>query len=142
MAEQTLGNFYLSCDTTHRELYSVLIHEWQESGLQWQWEGRNIALGRRSVVRDRFFGFFMLQPGEGIYPANISMDLAFWRETIGQEECDLFIKSTELMHGLQFRRQEGVFTIVDPGHLSGSLQQQLRDQIRRFALRLPDLVAD
>lgn len=141
MTEQTLGNFYLSCDTSHREIYSVIIHEWQESGLQWQWNGRNIALGTRSVVRDQFFSFFQLQPGEGIYPASITLDLAYWRDLIGQEEADSFVRSLEQMHGLQCRQRENLFAIVDPGHLSGSLQQQLRDQLKRFALRVPELVA-
>jgi len=141
MTEQTLGNFYLSCDTSHRELYSVIIHEWQESGLQWQWDDRNLALGMRSVMRDSYFSFFRLQPGEGIYPASITLDLDFWRELIGQEETDAFIRSIESMHGVQYRRRDNIFAIVDPGHLSGSLQQQLRDQFKRFALRVPDLVA-
>lgn len=141
MTEQTLGNFYLSCDTTHREIYSVIIHEWQESGLQWQWEGRNIVLGATSVIREQFFSFFKLQPGEGIYPAAITFDLAHWRDLIGQEETDNFVRSIESLHGMQCRRMEGVFAIADPGHLSGSLQQQLRDRLKRFALRIPELVA-
>lgn len=141
MMEQTLGNFYLSCDTSHRELYSVIIHEWQESGLQWKWDDRNLALGMQSVVRDRYFAFFQLQPGEGIYPASITLDLDFWRELIGQEETDTFVRSIESMHGVQCRRRDNIFAIVDPGHLSGSLQQQLRDQFRRFAMRVRDLVA-
>lgn len=141
MAEQTLGNFYLSCDTAHREIYSVIIHEWQESGLQWQWSGRAIALGRASVIREKFLTFFQLLPGEGIYPASISIDVDYWRELIGQEEADAFLRNIETMHGLQCRRVENVFSIVDPGHLSGTLQQQLRDQLRRFSLRIPELVA-
>lgn len=141
MPEQTLGNFYLSCDTAHREIYSVLIHEWQENGLKWQWDGRDILLGNMSVIRDRYLGFFRLQPGEGIYPAAITIDMDQWREMIGQEETDKFLQSIELIHGLNCRRQDGRFSIVDPGHLSGSLQQLLRDRLKQFAIRIPDLVA-
>lgn len=141
MAEQTLGNFYLSCDTIHREIFSVMIHEWQEAGLTWEWSDRAIVLGNHSVIKDRFLGMFSLQPGEGIYPARITLDTDFWRELIGQEETDAFLRDLRSIHGLQCRQQDNLFSIIDPGHQSGPIQQQLRDQIRGFGLRLPELVA-
>lgn len=141
MAEQTLGSFYLSCDVIHREIFSVMIHEWQETGLAWEWSGRDIVLGSHSVIKERFLGMFYLQPGEGIYPARITLNTDFWRELIGQEETDVFLRELQSIHGLQCRRQENLFSIIDPGHQSGPVQQQLRDQVKHFGLRLPGLVA-
>ncbi len=141
MNEQTLGNFYLSCDTLHRELFSIIIHEWQEAGLAWRWSGRAIALGSRSVIRDQVLNFFYLQPGESIYPACISLDTEFWRELLGEEETDAFLHEVKSIHGLHCRRREQMFIMDDPAHLSGPLQQQLRDCIKRLGYRLPELIA-
>lgn len=140
MAEQRLGNFYLSCDTMHRELYSVLIYEWQEIGLDWEWSDRSIVLGCRSVVRDEFLRFFFLQPGEHIYPASITIDADHWREMIGQEETDSFLREIKAIHELHHKQRENIFSIDDPGHLSGPAQQQLRDVMKQFGRRTPELV--
>mgnify|MGYP005844149429 CR=1 FL=1 len=140
MAEQTLGNFYLSCDTMHRELYSVLIYEWQEIGLDWEWSERSIVLGCRSVARDEFLRFFALQPGENIYPASITIDSDCWRELIGQEETDSFLREIKAIHEIHHKQRENIFSIDDPGHLSGPAQQQLRDVMKRFGRRMPEWV--
>ena len=140
MSEQTLGNFYLSCDTMHRELYSVLIYEWQEIALDWEWAERAIALGRTSVAKGAFLQFFYLEPGENIYPAAITLNTDHWREWIGQEETDAFLRQVKAIHELQHKQRESIFSIDDPGHLSGPAQQQLRDVIKHFGMRLPELV--
>lgn len=141
MVEQTLGDFYGSCDTMHRELYSVLIREWGEAGLTWSWAGRAIALGSKSVIRDETLIFFCLQPGENIYPAAITIDTDAWREKIGQEETDIFLREIRAIPGLQHKQRENVFSIVDPGHLSGPTQQHLRDMIKQLGFRIPELTA-
>jgi len=140
MAEQSLGNFYLSCDTMHRELYSVLIYEWQEIGLDWEWKDRSIVLGRKSIAKDAFLHFFYLQPGENIYPAAIALDTDQWRELVGQEETDAFLREIKAIHELHHKQRENIFSVDDPGHLSGPAQQQLRDVIRRFGMRSAELV--
>ncbi len=141
MSEKRLGDFYLSCDTIHRELFSIIIYEWQEMGLEWDWSDRAIALGRRSVVKDQMLNFFYLQPGENIYPACITLDTDFWRELFGQEETDAFLGKVKSIHGLQYRQRDNIVSIDDPGHLSGSVQQQLREQIKHFGFRIPELIA-
>ncbi|MES0372438.1 MAG: hypothetical protein ABUK11_09195 [Mariprofundaceae bacterium] len=141
MAEQTLGNFYNSCDMIHREFYSVLIHEWEDLGLAWDWSDRAVALGSKSVIRDETFIFFRLQPGESIYPAAISIDTDAWREYIGQEEADIFLRDIRMISELQHKQRENIFSIIDPGHQSGPTQQKLRDLIKGFGFRIPELVA-
>jgi len=141
MSEQTLGNFYLSCDTIHRELYSVIIREWQEAGLEWSWADRAIALGRRSVIKDQLLNFFYLNPGENIYPASISLDTDVWHDLLGQEVTDAFLRELKAIHSLSCKQQDNIFSIEDPGHLSGPSQQMLRDVLGRFAFRIPELVA-
>ena len=141
MSEQTLGNFYLGCDTIHRELFSVLIYEWQEIGLTWSWADRSIALGSRSATKDQQLNFFFLNPGENIYPASVSLDTAAWRELIGQESTDTFLAQVKTVHGLSFKQRDNIFAIEDPGHMSGPIQQQLRDIIKGFGYRIPQLVA-
>ena len=141
MAEQTLGDFYGSCDAMHREFYSVLIREWEEIGLVWSWSDRAIALGSNSVIKDEMFILFRLQPGESIYPAAISIDTDAWRERLGQEEPDIFLREVRAIPGLQHKQRENIFSIVDAGHLSGPTQQRLRDMIKRLGFRIPELTA-
>jgi hypothetical protein len=141
MAEQTLGDFYGSCDAMHREFYSVLIREWEELGLTWSWSGRAIALGSNSVIKDEMLIFFHLQPGESIYPATISIDTDAWRERLGQEETDIFLRDIKAIPGLQHKQRENIFSIVDAGHLSGPTQQRLRDMIKHLGFRIPELTA-
>jgi hypothetical protein len=141
MAEQTLGDFYGSCDAMHREFYSVLIREWEEIGLVWSWSDRAIALGSNSVIKDEMFILFRLQPGESIYPAAISIDTDDWRERLGQEEPDIFLREVRAIPGLQHKQRENIFSIVDAGHLSGPTQQRLRDMIKRLGFRITELTA-
>jgi len=141
MAEQTLGNFYNSCDSSHRELYSVLIREWEELGLAWSFSDRAIALGSNSVTKDEVLTFFRLQPGESFYPAVITIDTDAWRGWLGQEEADIFLRDIRAIPGLQHKQRENIFSIIDAGHLSGPTQQQLRDLIKRFGFRSPELTA-
>lgn len=141
MSEQTLGNFYNSCDMIHRELYSVLIHEWEELGLTRSWSGRAVALGSKSVIKDETLIFFRLQPGESIYPAAITIDTDAWRESLGQEVVDIFLGDIKAIPELQYKQRESIFSILDPGHQSGPTQQKLRDLIKHFGFRIPELVA-
>ncbi len=141
MSEQTLATFYQSCDMIHRELFSVMIYDWQETGLEWCYADRAVALGSHSVRKDQMLQFFYLNPGESIYPASISMDTDFWREMLGEEETDSFMRELKAIHGMKCQQRNQTFSIDDPGHLSGPQQQQLRDKIKRFGLRLPELVA-
>jgi len=141
MTEQTLGNFYNSCDATHREFYSVLIREWEELGLTWSWSGRAIAFGSKSAIKDELLIFFHLQPGESIYPAAITIDTDSWRSLLGQQEADIFLRGVRAIEGLEHKQRDNIFSIVDPGHMSGPMQQKLRDLIKGFGFRIPELVA-
>ncbi|MFQ5519533.1 MAG: hypothetical protein ACE5E3_05995 [Mariprofundus sp.] len=122
MTEQTLGTFYMGCDTSHRELYSIIIHEWQQAGLDWVWADGAVALCSHSVSKGEALRFFYLQQGESIYPASIRLDTDFWRETVGQEETDTFLRKIKVIHGLTCRQREQMFSIEDPGHVSGATQ--------------------
>jgi len=139
--EQTLGTFYQHCDMIHRELFSVMIRDWQEAGLDWCFAGRSLALGTHSVRKNQMLHFFYLNPGEHIYQASISIDLDDWRELLGQEETENFLRDIKLIHGMKHKKRDQTFSIDDPGHLSGPQQQQLRDLVKRLGLRLPELVA-
>jgi len=140
MSEKTLGDFYALCDSAHREFYSVLIREWEELGLPWLWHGDSVGLGYRSAMRDREMIFFLLDRGFDIYPPAIRLDRMMWQEWLGKEESDRIMEALEQIHGLDAVVRGNDMVIDAPGNTSGPVQQKLRDKIRAFGFRLPDLL--
>lgn len=140
MSEKTLGDFYMLCDSAHREFYSVLVREWEELGLPWLWQGDSIGLGFRSVTRGRDVVFFLLGRGFDIYPPAIRLNRDAWDEWLGKEEAERIMGALEQIHGLDAMIRGGEMVIDAPGNVSGPVQQQLRDKIRSFGFRLHDLV--
>jgi hypothetical protein len=61
-------------------------------------------------------------------------------QTDWQEEVDAFLRDAKAIHELHHTQRDNIFSFDDPGHLSGPAQQQVRDVIRRFGMRLPELV--
>jgi len=143
MAEPTLAEFYLRCDNLHRELYSVMSREWQESGQAVRLGENGLLLCLRSVRAggDEGVTLFELLPGAGIEPASIVLNLDEWRRWFGEEEADAIVRKVEAIHGLQHKRQNGMFSIIDPGHMSGPMQQGLRDEMLSLARRGSDMIA-
>jgi len=149
MATHPTHIFYASCDPAHREFFSALLFDWQETGQivevaeipnDMSAESgaallRVRSLGRAvSAVGDAVLMpcLFVLHAGDGIEPARISMDLDRWREWFGPEERDLFVQELEAMPGLKSRRRGSDFALLEPAHLSGPGQQKLRHLITGF----------
>ncbi|MFQ5582226.1 MAG: hypothetical protein ACE5F3_06335 [Mariprofundaceae bacterium] len=142
MEETELSTFYASCDAPHREFFSVLVREWQQTGLPWEIQGHVLGLCGRSVTRqDGSLCLFELRPEQGIESASIGMNLDTWRSWLGQEESDAFVQAVKQIDGLKHKTRGSLFMILEPGHMSGPMQQGLRDLVRRLATRLPDLIA-
>ncbi|MDX8396622.1 MAG: hypothetical protein R8K22_09430 [Mariprofundaceae bacterium] len=141
MSEQTLTNFYAGCDGQHREFFSVLIHEWEELGLPWEWQDKALAFGYRSVIHDCFLTFFRLHAGGGVNVAMITLDHDEWGRRLGIEEADRFFHSLTTLYGIKHKRRDEELRILAPGHLSGPQQSELRSFIRKFGSRLPEFVA-
>lgn len=141
MSEKTLGDFYALCDGAHREFYSVLIREWEELGLPWLWQDDTVGLGFRSVMREKEVCFFLLQRGFDIYPPMIRLQQRVWQAWLGKEESDRIMASLQHIPGLDVVvNRDGDLVIQDPGNTSGPVQQQLRNTIKSFGFRLPELV--
>lgn len=140
MSEKNLGDFFALCDSAHREFYSVLIREWEELGLPWMWQDDMVGLGFRSATREREVVFFLLHRGFDIYPATIRLNRDLWNQWLGKEAADRIMESLERVQGLDAVVRNSELVISDPGNTSGPVQQQLRDQIKSFGFRLPELV--
>lgn len=143
MTDTTLSEFYMRCDSLHRELYSVISREWQEAGQAVRAGEDGLRLCLRSVRAGGEEGLvlFELLPGSGAVPASIVLNLDEWRRWFGEEESDTIVRKVEAIHGLQFKQRDGIFSIVDPGHMSGPMQQGLRDVLLELARRGGDMIA-
>lgn len=128
------------CDGAHREFYSVLVREWEELGLPWLWQGDSVGLGFRSATRDTDAIFFLLDRGFDIYPPAIRLNREVWDGWLGKEEAERIMEELGRIHGLDAVIRGNEMVINAPGNTSGPVQQQLRDKVRAFGFRLPDLV--
>ena len=142
--------FYASCDPAHREFFSALLFDWQETGQiveladaanDMSAEEGAVLLRVRSLGRassDEQSGalhmpcLFVLHAGDSLDSARVSMDMDRWREWFGSEERDLFVQEIESIGGLKSRRRDNDFSILEPAHLSGPAQQKLRHLITGF----------
>jgi len=140
MSTTGLNDFYLFCDSEHRELYSVLLSDWQEMGLVWHCEPKVLCLGVKSVLRGGMFICFTLHAG-GAEPASIRMDLEHWRKYLGQEDVASVIGDIRRIQGLRCQQHGGVFLVDNPGHILAPIQKQLRDIIHRLGVSLANKMA-
>ncbi|HXH72329.1 MAG TPA: hypothetical protein VNI58_05875 [Mariprofundaceae bacterium] len=143
MANGTLSDFYIRCDNLHRELYSVMAREWQEVGQAVRQSERGLKLCLRSVSvgGEEGLALFELLPGAGTAPASIVLNLNDWRRWFGEEEAEAMMRHVTDIQGLQHKSRDGVFSIIDPGHMSGPMQQALRNLVLQIARRGSDMVA-
>jgi hypothetical protein len=145
----SMSLFYASCDSVHREFFSALLFDWQDSGQlaepaaaenDMQVEPGAMLLRVRSVGRsDQSESgsilmpcLFALHAGGGADRARISLNLKNWREWFGPETRDLFVSELKGIQGLQHRSRADDFAILEPAHLSGPTQQKLRDLMVDF----------
>ena len=140
MKENTLNDFYLFCDSEHRELYSVLLYDWQEMGLAWRCDSGVVSLGVNSVMKGGMFVCFSLHTG-GAEPSSIRVDMEQWREQLGQEDMARFIAEIRQLQGLSCQQREYAFIIENPAHILAPVQKQLRNIIHQFGVKLPNKIA-
>jgi len=154
MDKHAMNFFYASCDSVHREFFSALLYDWQESGQMAEAAGAQAATAASDVqveegamlMQVRSIGraaqdetgrvqmpcLFVLHAGGGLDSARISINLTHWREWFGPEIRDLFVSQMKAIQGLKHRVQGAEFAILEPAHLSGPTQQKLRDMIVAF----------
>jgi len=140
MKENTLNDFYLFCDGEHRELYSVLLHDWEEMGLAWHCESGVLSLGINSAIKDTMFVCFSLHTG-GAEPSSIRLDLNQWRKQLGQEDTAKFIADIRRLQGVSCQQRGDVFVIENPAHILPPVQKKLRNMIHQFGVTLPNKIA-
>jgi|GEM_PF-2174552 len=138
--ELDLRDFFQECDGAHREFFSVVIRQWQSRGLPWIWVGRDVGLAGRAAEKEAPVVIFRLIPGRGTAPALISLDMEAWRNLFGFGETAEFIRSIEEIQGLEVKIRSPIYSIIDPGHASGPMQQDMRDAILLLGSRLIDLM--
>jgi len=139
-----LRDFYALCDGSHRELYSVLLREWQDTGLNCEiinyTSPIKVGLGVNSVTKNEFLVFFELCAGGADTP-QIRLNKHAWRQCLGQEVMAQFVRDLRLMQGLACKERGDVFIIDAPAHALQSVQKQLRNALHHFAVALPNRVA-
>jgi len=143
MADTATQLFYAACNPAHREFYSALMHDWQEAGQPVEIDHHGAGLAVRSVARATDAGaprLFRLYAGTGIEPPGIEIDLARWRNWFGEEGVDACVRTIDGMDGLNIRRRNNRLLIAEPGHMSGPVQQALRDALIGWAYRASDLL--
>jgi len=140
MKENGLNDFYLFCDSEHRELYSVLLYDWQEMGLAWRCDAKVLVLGIHSVMRGGMFVCFSLHTG-GAEPSSIRVDMEQWREQLGQEDMADFIAEIRRLQGLTCQQRGNTFLIENPAHILAPVQKKLRNMIHQFGVKLPNKIA-
>ncbi|MDQ6968797.1 MAG: hypothetical protein Q9M14_08965 [Mariprofundaceae bacterium] len=140
MKANTLNDFYFFCDGEHRELYSILLNDWQEMGLAWRCDSGVLSLGINSVVKDMMFVCFSLHTG-GAEPSSIQVDMSQWRKQLGQEYTASFIAEIRRLQGLSCQQREHTFMIENPAHVLAPVQKQLRNMIHQFGVLLPNKIA-
>ncbi len=146
MTMSSTHNFYASCDSVHREFFSALLFDWQETGQVIEAAEASNDMGVEEgalLLRVRSIGraatgadgmpllpcLFVIHSGNAFGPPRMSMDLERWREWFGPEERDLFVQELEAVPGLKHQYRDSEFAILEPAHLSGPAQQKLRDMI-------------
>ncbi|HXH64942.1 MAG TPA: hypothetical protein VNH42_05470 [Mariprofundaceae bacterium] len=136
-----IRQFYAACDAAHRELFSTLIHEWEQAGLPWTWNDEgNVALCARTVMRNSRPVLFVLESGAGGRREAISLRLDVWHEALGHADADRFLNAMKGTDGLKYLERDGEIVMVEPGHASGPVQHEVRRRIQTLALRLRDLI--
>jgi len=140
MKENGLNDFYLFCDGEHRELYSVLLHDWQEMGLAWSCDQGVVFLGMNSVIRGGMFVCFSLLTG-GAESSSIRVDMKQWRHQLGQEDMANFIAEIGRIQGVSCQQRGDIFLIENPAHTLGPVQKKLRNTMHQFGVNLPNKIA-
>jgi len=140
MKVNNLNDFYLFCDGEHRELYSILLHDWQEMGLAWHCDSGVLSLGINSVMKDRMFVCFSLHTG-GAEPSSIRVDMEQWRKQLGQEDAANFIAEIRRLQGLNCQQHDHVFLIENPAYILAPVQKKMRNMIHQFGVVLPNKIA-
>lgn len=140
MKANTLNDFYLFCDGEHRELYSVLLHDWEEMGLAWSCESGVVYLGINSAIKGSMFVCFSLHTG-GAEPSSIRIDMNQWRKQLGQEYTAAFTADVRRLQGLSYQQRGDVFMIENPAHILAPVQKKLRNMMHQFGVTLPNKVA-
>ena len=136
----SLNDYYMYCDDAHRELYSVLLNDWQEIGLAWACEDKVLNLGMMSVAKDQMLTFFSLHAGSAI-PSSIQLNVSDWRRYLGQENMASFVGDIRRIQGLQIKERGDVLKIENAGHVLQATQKELRNLLHHFAVQLPNKVA-
>jgi hypothetical protein len=142
MADTATQLFYAACNPAQREFYSALMHDWQEAGQPVEIDDRGAGLAVRSVAWTTDAGpprLFRLYAGAGIEPPAIEIDLEQWRGWFGEEVVDTCVRAINAIDGLNIRRRDSRLLILEPGHMSGPMQQALRDVLVGWAYRANDL---
>jgi len=142
MADTATQLFYAACNPAHREFYSALMHDWQEAGQPVEIDDSSVGLVVRSVARMTEAGeprLFRLYAGAGIEPPGIEIDLSQWRNWFGETGLDTCMRIIDTIDGLRIRRRDNRLLIIEPGHMSGPMQQALRDALVGWAYRANDL---
>jgi len=135
--------FYAACNPAHREFYSALMHDWQETGQSVEIDNHGADLTVRSVAWMTNAGaprLLRLYAGAGIEPPGIEIDLGQWRDWFGEEEVDTCVCMINAINGLSIRRRDSRLLILNPGHMSGPMQQALRETLVGWAYRANDLL--
>jgi len=131
--------FYVVCDMQHRELFSSILYDWQQTGLPQGWKDRDITLCVHSG--DRNIRLFRLHPGLGGEPARIIVERGMISRYLSYAQLDALLTAIKAIQGLKWQNINDDFEILEPGNISGPMQQQLRDCIRNFGARLTDSLA-
>jgi len=142
MADTVTQLFYATCNPAHREFYSALMHDWQEAGQPVEIDNHGADLAVHSVAWTTDAGaprLFRLYGGAGIEPPGIKIDLGQWRDWFGEGEVDTCVRMINAIDGLVIRRRDSHLSIIEPGHMSGPMQQALRDALVGWAYRANDL---
>jgi len=142
MADTATQLFYAACNPAHREFYSALMHDWQEAGQPVEIDNRGVGLTVRSVAWTSSAGaprLFRLHAGAGIEPPGIEIDLGQWHNWFGEEVVDACVRTIDAIDGLNTKRRNSCLSILNPGHMSGPMQQALRDALVGWAYRANDL---
>lgn len=142
MVDSATQLFYAACNPAHREFYSALMHDWREAGQPVEIDEHGAFLTVHSVAQTTDAGtpkLFRLNAGSGIESVAITIDLAQWRNWFGEEGVDAFMRTINAIDGLSTSRRDNCLSILEPGHMSGPMQQALRDVLIGWAYRANDL---
>jgi len=140
MKHTDLNDFYLFCDSEHRELYSLLLYDWQEIGLAWYCASGVLYLAFNSVIKDAMFVCFSLHTG-GMEPSSIRVDVAQWHKHLGQENTAKFIAEIRRLQGLSCQQRGYVFSIENPAHILAPVQKKMRNTIHQFGVTIANKIA-